>query len=185
MRIMCLCHWICALCRLSSEIYSLVESDLNLYRVPGGIQPSSNHSCEEQPEKTAVKQRAQPHLNLSARTSRCLRWFMTKSICSLKHFQHFCSASFNIVNLFSALSHCVMFWKHGQSLVYGAVKTYPPNIETCSCPSTWLAKHLMWLSVPELSEGTEVSKMAIREGIVFWGVWGGFPPIIGRTGPRA
>ena len=40
-------------------------------------------------------------------------------------------------------------------------------------------------SVPERSEGTEVSKMAIREGTVFWGVWGGFPPIIGRTGPRA
>ena len=38
-------------------------------------------------------------------------------------------------------------------------------------------------SVPERSEGTEVSKMAIREGTVFWGVWGGFPPIIGRTGP--
>ena len=32
---------------------------------------------------------------------------------------------------------------------------------------------------------TEVSKMAIREGTVFWGVWGGVPPIIGRTGPRA
>ena len=41
------------------------------------------------------------------------------------------------------------------------------------------------LSVPERSEGTEVSKMAIREGTVFWGVWGGFPPIIGRTGQRA
>ena len=34
-------------------------------------------------------------------------------------------------------------------------------------------------------EGAEVSKMAIREGTVFWGVWGGFPPILGRTGPRA
>ena len=33
------------------------------------------------------------------------------------------------------------------------------------------------LSVPERSEGTEVSKMAIREGTVFWGVWGGFPPL--------
>ena len=25
--------------------------------------------------------------------------------------------------------------------------------------------------------------MAVRGGIVFWGVWGGFPPIIGRTWP--
>ena len=32
------------------------------------------------------------------------------------------------------------------------------------------------LSVPERSEGTEVSKMAIREGAVFWGVWGGVSP---------
>ena len=31
------------------------------------------------------------------------------------------------------------------------------------------------LSVPERSEGTEVSKMAIREGAVFWGVWGVSP----------
>ena len=34
------------------------------------------------------------------------------------------------------------------------------------------------LSVPELSEGTEVSKMAIREGIVFWVVGeGGVPHV--------
>ena len=33
------------------------------------------------------------------------------------------------------------------------------------------------LSVPERSEETEVSKMAIREGIVFWGVWGVSPPL--------
>ena len=26
-------------------------------------------------------------------------------------------------------------------------------------------------------------KMAVRGGIVLWGVWGGFPPIIGRTWP--
>ena len=25
--------------------------------------------------------------------------------------------------------------------------------------------------------------MAVRGGIVLWGVWGGFPPIIGRTWP--
>ena len=30
-------------------------------------------------------------------------------------------------------------------------------------------------SVPEQGQGTEVSKMAIREGIVFWGILGGFP----------
>ena len=33
------------------------------------------------------------------------------------------------------------------------------------------------LSVPERSEGTELSKMAICKGAVFWGVWGGFPPL--------
>ena len=33
------------------------------------------------------------------------------------------------------------------------------------------------LSVPERSEGTEVSKMAIREGIVFWGFGGVSPPL--------
>ena len=38
------------------------------------------------------------------------------------------------------------------------------------------SKESNYLSVPERSEGTEVSKMAIREGTVFWGVWGGGSP---------
>ena len=47
---------------------------------------------------------------------------------------------------------------------------------------THFSSHLAKLSVPECSKATEVSKMAIHEGIVFWGGW--CPPIIGRTEPR-
>ena len=40
---------------------------------------------------------------------------------------------------------------------------------------THFLSHLAKLSVPECSKATEVSKMAIHERIVFWGV-GGLPP---------
>ena len=39
------------------------------------------------------------------------------------------------------------------------------------------------LSNPRAKRGDWVTKMAVRGGIVLWGVWGGFPPIIGRTWP--
>ena len=73
----------------------------------------------------------------------------------------------------------------------GSLELLPAESKLASMPSITLDISVplcVWAgpsSVPERSEGTEVSKMAIREGTVFWGVWGGFPPIIGRTGPRA
>ena len=39
------------------------------------------------------------------------------------------------------------------------------------------------LSNPRAKRGDWVTRMAVRGGIVLWGVWGGFPPIIGRTRP--
>ena len=42
---------------------------------------------------------------------------------------------------------------------------------------------LLNLSNPRAKRGDWVTKMAVRGGIVLWGVWGGFPPIIGRTWP--